>query len=87
MLTCKQVSKSLAEQDYETLPWRRKMALKFHVALCFVCGKYNRQLMDLYDGIRGYKAYEEQADGNGRTALNEEQKCRIKQSVGAESSR
>lgn len=61
MFTCKQVSKSLAKQDYETLPWHRKLGLKLHVVLCLICGRYNRQVMLMQDTCRHYKANEEKA--------------------------
>jgi hypothetical protein len=84
MLTCKQVSKALVEQDYERLPWRKKIALRLHVALCFVCGRYNRQVMDLQDGIRGYRAYEDRPTAKAvGVALSAEQKQKLKEVVGA----
>ena len=81
MLTCKQVSKSLAEQDYETLSWPRKLCLKIHVALCFVCGRYNRQMMDLHDGIRGYQAYQDAENPAPDSGLTEQQKNRMKEAL------
>jgi len=60
MLTCKQVSHALSEEDYENLPPMRKFFLKLHVKLCIFCGKFNRQVMDTQDMCRCYKAREDE---------------------------
>lgn len=59
MLTCKQVSKTLARVDYQKLSPVKKVLLKLHVKLCAVCGKYNRQVMDTQDMCRHYREKEE----------------------------
>ncbi len=59
MLTCKQVSKTLAENRYYELPWHRKLGLLLHIRLCFVCGKANQQSIELQTGIRKFLAREE----------------------------
>ena len=59
MLTCRQVSKTLAENRYYELPWHRKLGLFLHIRLCFVCGKANRQIIVLQSGIRKFLAREE----------------------------
>jgi len=59
MLTCKQVSKALAEQDYASLPPLKRTGLRLHVALCVVCGKYNRQVMTMQDTVRQFRSREE----------------------------
>jgi thioredoxin-related protein len=58
MLTCKQVSKTLTNQDYEKLSPMRKFFLLLHVKLCFFCGKSNRQVMDTQDMCRCFKKHE-----------------------------
>ena len=59
MLTCKQVSRALAEEDYQSMTLWRKLGLRLHVGLCFVCGKYNRNVMLFQDMARAYRNYEE----------------------------
>ncbi len=51
--------------------------LKFHVAMCFVCGKFNRQVMDSQDMCRHYKAKEELLEPS-RPKLAEGQKKQLK---------
>jgi hypothetical protein len=60
MLTCKQVSNALAKTDYESMSWLQRASLKFHVAICVVCGKYNRQVMLMQDVARGYRKHEDE---------------------------
>lgn len=52
MLTCKQVSESLEERDYESLPLSQKMGLKLHVVMCIFCRRYNKQRMIMHDIFR-----------------------------------
>jgi len=60
MLTCKQVSNALARTDYASMSWLQKTSLKFHIAICVVCGKYNRQVMLMQDAVRGYRRHEDE---------------------------
>lgn len=59
MLTCKQVSRALAENDYKDLPFIKRMMLRFHVTICFVCGKFNNNIMLFQDMARNFRRYEE----------------------------
>ena len=60
MLTCKQVSTALGEKDYAKMTGRERIGLRIHVALCFVCGQYNRQVMQTQDLIRRYLQREDE---------------------------
>ena len=77
MFTCKQVSKTLAENDYQTLSPIKKCLLKIHIALCFICGKFNRQVMDSHDMCRHYKQQEQSLESS-RPKLDESQKKQLK---------
>ena len=78
MFTCKQVSKALLKDDYNNLSPLKKCMLKLHVALCFVCGKFNRQVMDSHDMCRGYKK-NEHVLGLSCCKLDESKKENLKQ--------
>lgn len=52
MITCKQVSKALAENKFHELPMRKRIALLLHIKLCAVCGKANRQIVTMQSGIK-----------------------------------
>ena len=84
MWTCKQVSKCLAEQDYESLPTRKKLMLKFHVAICAVCGKYNKQVMVMQDAVRTFRQHEEaelEDDSPDSPHLSDDRKSRLKEAL------
>lgn len=59
-LTCKQVSNHLSKEDYAKLPRIRKMTLVFHVLICPICGRYNRQVMKFQDLARVFRKRQEQ---------------------------
>ena len=59
-LTCKQVSNQLSKEDYEKLSPFRKATLKFHVAICPVCGQYNKMVMKFQDISRNFRQKEEE---------------------------
>ncbi len=59
MLTCKQVSKALAEQDYQDMPFFKRLGLRMHVAICIVCKGYNGNVMLFQDMARAFRRYEE----------------------------
>jgi hypothetical protein len=82
MLTCKQVSNALAEQDYATLSRLKRSGLKLHVALCTVCGRYNRQVMIMQDAARAFRSREENAQpSSGVGELSEQDKIAMKQAI------
>lgn len=72
MYTCKQVSTALGEKDYERMTPLEKVGLRIHVALCVVCGKYNRQVMDTHDMFRAYRKREEEGKDLPQTELEPE---------------
>lgn len=77
MLTCKQVSKALAEHRYYELPWYRKALLFFHIKICGVCGKTNSQIVDFQRGIRSFLHLEEENQFT-EIKLSDEMKQKIK---------
>ena len=84
MFTCKQVSKSLSEKDYQDLPLTKKCMLKLHVALCIVCGKFNRQVMETQDMCRHYKKKEPEMESS-RPRLDEYKRKQLKKLLDQES--
>jgi hypothetical protein len=59
MLTCKQVSKALAEKDYQELSFLKRVGLKLHVAICLFCKGYNSNVMLFQDMARSFRKFEE----------------------------
>ena len=76
ILTCKQAAKALADHDYMSMPWWRRVTLRMHVAMCFVCRGYNRHIMIMQDGVRKYLSREEDVLRHRSEKLSDE--CREK---------
>lgn len=81
MLTCKQVSRSLENIDYAKLNPFSRMMLRLHVALCAVCGKYNKQRMVMHDAVRGYLEHEEQTAESSDEGLDSASRDRMRASL------
>jgi len=44
MLTCKEVSKSIASDELTTTSWRQRLSVKLHLLMCRHCRRYARQM-------------------------------------------
>lgn len=77
MLRCKQVSDALANGNYWELPLRKRIGLKMHVGLCFVCGPFNRFIMLMQDTTRHYLAHEQKDPPPASMTLSEDAKKRL----------
>ena len=82
MITCKQVSKALAENRIHELPWHKRLGLKLHIKLCFVCGKANTQIVQLQNGIKKMLDREDD-DLYVNVRLSDEAKENLKQKMNA----
>ena len=82
MITCKQVSKALAENRIHELPWHKRWGLKLHIKLCFVCGKANTQIVQLQNGIKKMLDREDD-DLYVNVRLSDEAKENLKQKMNA----
>jgi hypothetical protein len=47
MLTCKEASLLASKQMDVKLTWRERIALRFHVGLCELCGRYLKDIKRL----------------------------------------
>ena len=81
MLRCKQVAEALAENHYDDLPKWRRLGLKVHVAFCFVCSRYHKQVMTLQDCARGLAEQEKDGKCQLPDALSEDAKSRMKAKI------
>jgi hypothetical protein len=82
MLTCKQVSRALHEQDYRDLRPLARLGLWLHVSLCVVCGRANRQIMVFQDGVRTF-LHREERGGASDAHLSPAARERMKTALGA----
>lgn len=77
MLRCKQVSDALASGKYWALPRHKRIGLHVHVALCLICGPFNRFVMLMQDATRFYKKHEQEDPPPADFCLSEEKKRRM----------
>ena len=86
MLTCKSVANSLAEGDYADLPLRKRIGLRLHVILCFVCGRYHRGVMRFQNGVRKYRRGEvdRAAEPEGEFCLRSDEREALRRALAAE---
>ena len=68
MLTCKEVSRTIASDEVTTADWRQRMAVKLHLLMCRHCRRYTRQMRALGDAARHIFA-EEPTDASSRERL------------------
>lgn len=78
MWTCKQVAKALAETHYEDLPKWKRLGLKLHVALCFVCSRYHKDVMVMQDCARVLSEREKDGSCQLLECLADDAKARMK---------
>ena len=83
MLRCKQVSDALASKNYWELPLRQRFGLRMHVALCLVCGPFNRFIMRMQDLTRHYLRHEMNDPPPPDLCLDKEARERIKENLRA----
>jgi len=79
ILTCKQVSKVLAEGDYKRLSRSQQFMLRFHVAICFICHGFNRNIMRFQDMVRAFRSTEDKLDFG--PSLSKEARQRIHEEI------
>jgi hypothetical protein len=86
MLTCKQVSKALAENRFDDLPSHKRMGLQLHLKFCMFCGKANTQVIQLQKGIK--KMHDKNDDElYVNVRLSDEAKNNIKEKMSTNSER
>ena len=44
MLTCKEVSRSIASDELASAGWRKRWSIKLHLTMCRYCRRYSRQI-------------------------------------------
>ena len=79
MLTCKDVSKLVSESLEHDLPFRQRIGVRFHLMMCSLCRKYQRQTLLLRELFHRMARSEE--DQPSRQHLPEATRERIKKAL------
>lgn len=57
--SCKQVSALVIAREDRELPWRERLALRLHMAMCKACPVFERQVLTMRNAMRQWRNYEE----------------------------
>jgi anti-sigma factor RsiW len=52
MLTCRDVTKAIAQDEWRTASWRRRVALRLHLLRCPHCRRYAAQIRAIGTAVR-----------------------------------
>lgn len=75
MLTCKDASHLISEQQEHPLNWRKRLGLRLHLMMCVACRRFERQVVVIRKGLRKLGRRGETDDGIG---LPPEARARIR---------
>lgn len=78
MLTCKQVSKTLEHNNYEDLSVFRRFLVRFHIAICMICGKYNTQVIEMHKMTRCFRDHADAGETAPDIHLSDEKREELK---------
>ena len=56
--TCKEAAALLIAREDRTLPWRDRLALRMHMAICAACPTFERQVLSMRNAMRQWRNYE-----------------------------
>lgn len=57
--TCKEVSALVIAREDRMLPWRDRLALRLHMAVCAACPTFERQVLTMQNAMRQWRHYED----------------------------
>ena len=80
---CKHVADALAERHVGDLSLGQRIALRLHVALCIVCGRYHRQVMAMQEMADRLRRQEADGEDAGAPRLGDDARQRLLASVRA----
>ncbi len=76
MFECKQITELVSEAMDRKLPLSRRMGIRFHLMMCKLCSRYERQLKKLREAARHLAEVGNTVQGSHR--LSEDAKHRMK---------
>ena len=55
--TCKEVSALVIAREDRALPWRERLALRLHLAVCQACPRFERQVLTMRNAMKQWRQY------------------------------
>lgn len=62
--TCKEVTALVIAREDRVLPWRDRLALRLHMAICAACPTFERQVLTMRNAMKQWRNYEGYAVDN-----------------------
>ena len=56
--TCKEVTALVIAREDRALPWRERLALRLHMAICAACPTFERQVFTMRNAMKQWRNYE-----------------------------
>ncbi len=66
MRTCKEVSALLIAREDRDLPIVERVALRFHLAICEACPRFERQVLTMRNAMKQWRNYAGEEPESGR---------------------
>lgn len=57
MRTCRQVAELLIAREDRALPLADRVALRFHMAMCQACPRFERQVLTMRNAMKQWRRY------------------------------
>jgi hypothetical protein len=55
--TCKEVTALVIAREDRVLPWRDRLALRLHMAMCAACPTFERQVFSMRNAMKQWRNY------------------------------
>jgi hypothetical protein len=56
--SCREVTALVIAREDRALPWRDRLALRVHMAICEACPRFERQIITMRNSMRQWRNYE-----------------------------
>jgi len=53
MLTCREVTRTIATDELASAGWRQRLSIRFHLLMCRHCRRYASQIKNIGVAVRG----------------------------------
>lgn len=81
MRSCKEITRLVSESLDRKLPWHDRLAVRFHLVVCGLCSRFQKQMRFLRAAVRRHAAAIEDSEIPSGATLSPEAKDRIKESL------
>jgi hypothetical protein len=80
-LSCKDLTHLVSQSMDESLPWRKRMAMRFHLMICYRCRVFRRQMEGLRRMMGGLQRSVEEGEACQSLHLSDAARARIREEL------